>query len=340
MSSEEATEQSSIDPFSEMNRYDERHEEWPSAEVYEQPRRTLANNWAKFHAAQDCGARNVAFVESTHSRPLSEKYEYRLRCWECGYRIDEAEVLFIGGDWYSEHGWLTYGKAIEDLYLPPDRVLELGPDPDRDELVRALNLGRIEREASVFGLTFGNERYYECEDCGKETFLVFDDRCRMCYDGEWTDRMQQTVNAAERSIRERNHSFVHRLEQHVDPFSIKGRAFTDKILWRRHSEENVPRMVEVVQCLKDDHDGHWEYVLADLTHTNEWRYHEDDVQACFYDTGLYSESAKPIMDEDIRGAYQHVCEHSFHDVHDAETGEVTGQQCFHCRKTVRGESSE
>lgn len=325
--------QTSIDPFREINRYDERDEDWPSAEVFEEPRRTLGNYWMKFHAARDCGARKVAYVENTNHRPTSEKYEYSLRCWQCGHRVDEDEVLFVGGEWFNQVGWLEYGNTIEDLWMPPERVVELGPDPGQDELVKALNLSRIEREASVFGLTFGNERYYKCEDCGKETFLTFDDKCRMCYDGEWTDRMQKTVNAAEDSIRKRNNSFVHKVEQEIDPFSIKGRAFEDKILWRRHDAENVPKLVEVKQCLKDDSDGHWEYVLTDMTHTSEWRYHEDDLADCFWDTRLHNrDHPKPVMDDRIREVYQRVCEHSFHTVHDAETAEPTGEQCIDCRK--------
>lgn len=301
------TEQQKPDTFSEMNRYDERDEDWPSAEVFEEPRRTLGNNWAKFHAARDCGARNVAFVENTTHRPISETYEYSIRCWQCGHHVDEDEVLFIGGDWWHEHGCLEYGKTLEDLFIPPERVLELGPDPDRDELVDALTLSRIERNASVFGLTFGNERYVECEDCGKETFLVFDDKCRMCYDGEWTERMQQTVNAAETSIRERNDSFVHRLEQEIDPLSIKDRAFEDKILWRRHDRERAPKLVVVTQCLQDDADGHWEYVLQDPTLTERHQYRQEDLADCFWDTGLYARDVtKPVQDDRIRALWNRV----------------------------------
>lgn len=301
--------QTSIDPFHELNRYDERGEDWPSAEVFKEPRRTLGNRWAKFHAARDCGSRNVAFVENTTHRPTSEKYEFSLRCWQCGHEIDEDEVLFIGGDWFSEHGWMEYGRPLEDLWIPPERVLELGSDPDRDELVHVLNLCRIERNASFHGVSFKNEQYDECEDCGKETMLRFDRRCRMCYDGEWTDQMQSTVESLGISVRERNHSFVHRLESEIDPLSINGRAFEDKILWRRHDAENVPKLVEVTQCLKDDSDGHWEYVITDMTHTSEWRYHEDDLGDCFWDTGLYNnEYAKPVQDDRIREVWERVRE--------------------------------
>lgn len=306
--SDSPTEQTKIAPYMEMNRYDEREKEWPSAEVYEAPRRTLANGWAKFHAERDCGRRSVRFVESDRHRSVSEKYEFNLRCSQCGYEIPEEEVLFIGGDWYTETGWLEAARSIEDLWLPPERVLELGPNPEQDDLIQAIRLTRIEQKASVFGVAFGNEQYRECEDCGKETMVRFDDRCRMCYDGEWTERMQEVLNGIGISIRERNNSFVHRLEQNVDPFSIHDRAFTDKILWRRHAEEPAPKLVEVTQCLQDDADGHWEYILADLTHTEYHRYHEDDLADCFWDTGLYhQEGSKPVADERLRELYERVC---------------------------------
>jgi hypothetical protein len=299
------TRQTSIDPFREMNRYDDRHEDWPSDAVHEPPRRTLGEYWAKFHATRDCGARNVAFVENTTSRSLGPKWQYSLRCWDCGYRIEEDDILFIGGDWYSKHGWREYGKPLEDLHLPRERVLELGPDPDRDELVRALNLTRIEQSASTFGLTFGSESYYECEDCGQETFFRFDNRCRMCYDGEWTDRMQETVDRAVTSILERNDSFAHRLEREIDPLSM-GKAYQGMILWRRNDEESVPKLVEVTQRFEDCDDGHLEYVLMDVTHTTRHQYHEDDLQDCFYDTGLRNDEPKPVMDDRIREVWTRV----------------------------------
>lgn len=327
------TEQTQIDPFRKLNRYDDRDADYRSSVVYEPPRRTLANGWRKFHATRECGSDRVRYVEGSGSVASSGKYDYDLRCWSCGHRVDEDEVLFVGGDWYAEHGWQHFGRPLDDLSLPADRVLDLGPDPDQDELVRALNLTRIEQSASVHGLSFGNEKYSECEDCGNETFLLFDETCRMCYDGEWTDRMQQTLAAAERSIRVRNGSFVHRLESEIDPLSIKGRAFEDKILWRRHDAEHVPKLVEVKQCLTDDSDGHWEYVLTDMAHTSEWRYHEDDLADCFWDTGLYNDDhTKPVQDDRIREVYQRVCDHSFSEVHDRETHAVVGEQCLHCRK--------
>lgn len=82
--------------------------------------------------------------------------------------------------------------------------------------------------------------------------------------------------------------------------------------------------------------GHLEYVLMDPTHTDRWQYHEDDLEDCFWDTGLRNEEVKPIMDERIREIFQRVHEHLFRTVHDSEMGEPDGEKCITCRKR-RGE---
>lgn len=302
-------EQAKIDTYREMNRYDGSGADYPSDKVFAHPRRTLHNGWRKFHAANDCGRGKVAYVERTGTRPPGENYEHMLRCWECGHRVDEEDVLFIGGDWYSQHGWQEYGTPIESVYIPPKRVLDLGPDPDQDELIDALQISRTEQQAGPSaGGPIREEQWNECENCGNPVPMRFDRRCRMCYDGEWTERLQESLNAFENKVREwHNDSHVHLLEKHVDPFSIKGRAFEEKILWRRHDEESVVKLVEVKQCLQDDSDGHWEYILTDVTHTMEWRYHEDDVADCFWDTGLYnSDHPKAVMDDRIREVWERV----------------------------------
>jgi hypothetical protein len=334
---ESDTQQASIDPFREMNRYDDRDEDWPSAAVFEEPRRTLGNYWRKFHAARDCGTDNVRFVENTTTRPISEEYEYRLYCWNCRHEVPEDEVLFVGGDWYSEHGWLHYERPLEDLFIPDERVLDLGPDPDREELAHALNLCRIEREAGPHvGGPIRPEQWRACEDCGHDVPLRFDDRCRMCYDGEWTGRMQQSLVAYERKIREwHNHSFVHRLEHKVDPLSVGGKPGEGEVLYRRHAREGTTKLVIVTKRLEDLDDGHREYELTDPTYTRYWQYREEDLADCFWSTGLYDRHSHGVDDEEIRQAYQHVCDHSFSEVHDPETHAVAGEQCIHC-KTRRG----
>ena len=303
---DEPPRQQKLDLYREMNRYDGRHAEWPSAAVFEPPRRTLANYWRKFHAARDCGAAKVSFLEETGHKPVSDKYEYRLFCWDCGHEIDEDEVLFIGGDWYSQHGWLTYGRPLDDLRLHRDRVLELGPDPDREALERALRLTRIEREASVYGVAFGNETYRECEDCGQETLLRFDDRCRMCYDDEWTERMTETIEVLAREVRERNGSFRHRLSKKLDPLAPADTAGEGEMLWRRHDAEQTAKLVEVVQRLEDYDSGAMYYKLSDPTHTEYWTYHEDDLRDCFWSTGLYNKTVKPVENDRIREVWNRV----------------------------------
>ena len=327
-------EQTSIDPFRELNRYDDHDTDFRSSAVYDMPRRTASNGWRKYHADRDCGSRRVRYVESDASVYSSDKYDYDLFCWDCGYPIPESEVLFVGGDWYREHGWKHFGRPLEDLFLLPDRVLELGPTPDRDELVDALEVSRIEREASVPHMfSFGkSDAFDDCTECGSAVPVRFDERCRMCYDGEWTDRMDATIEALARSVRERNNSFRHRLPTQLSPTEPGASPMRGTILWRRHDAEGTTKLVEVTQRLEDADDGHMEYVLSDPTHTQRWQYHEDDLEDCFWDTGLSSDEVKPVMDDRIRAVWQRVCDHSFSEVHDSETLEVVGEQCMHCRK--------
>ncbi|WP_135306336.1 hypothetical protein [Haloarcula amylovorans] len=327
------SEQAALDTYRELNRYDDRHKDYRSSAVYESPRRTVGNHWMKFHATRDCGTGKVYYIESTTRGTASEKYGFDLRCWDCGHRVDEDEVLFIGGDWYGQEGILAYGDTADKLNLPADRVLDLGPDPDREELLHALELTHIEQKVGPFaGGPLRPEQGGECEDCDHAVPLLFGDYCRMCYDGEWTERMQNALKAYERKIRVwHNDSFVHRLESHVDPLSTKGRAFEDKVLWRRRDDEDTTKLVVVKQCLQDDADGHWEYVLTDLTHTYEWRYHEHDLADCFWDTCLYDrEQGQPGQEGKLRETHQRVCDHSFHTVYDTETLESIGEQCSKC----------
>lgn len=337
----ETTRQTSIQPFTELNRYDGRDADWPSDEVFTPPRRTLSNWWAKFHATRDCGRRNVRFVEQIGHTSTSEKYHYDLVCWTCGHKIDEDEVLFIGGDWWNEYGWQLYGRGIDSLWLPPERVLELGPDPDESELKRALNLTRIEGHVGPHvGGPIRPEQWSECEDCGHAVPLLFDDRCRMCYDGEWTDRMMNGVIAYEQKVREwHNNSFRHRLENEVDPMTPGDGPGQYEVLWRRHDIEGTTKLVIVTKRLEDRDDDHREYEIADPTYTEYWQYREEDLADCFWSTGLYDKHHKGTSKDDIRAAYQWVCDHSFNEVHDSETMEPVGEQCIHCR-LMKGETPE
>lgn len=294
------TNQSLIDPYREMNRYDHREEEWPSSTVYESPRRTAVNGWAKFHATRGCGKKNVIYVERRTPGLNDEKREYHLRCGSCGHTVDEDEVLFIGGEWYNATGMLKTGETIEDLWLPPERVLELGPDPDQSELVDALDITRIEGQMGIHGVSFGNESYTECETCGHDTLIPFDDKCRMCYDGPITDRMAQTLDALQRSIRERNNSFVHRLESHIDPFTPGDSVAPGRVLWRRRPHEDIPQMVVTRDVLTSEINSRTEYVLGEVTQDEHgiveesvaeitetvYRADSQEIETLFYDTGL------------------------------------------------------
>jgi len=116
--------------------------------------------------------------------------------------------------------------------------------------------------------------------------------------------MQSDVDTLARLVRERNDSFKHRVETQVDPFSIRDRLFEGQILWRRDDSEDIPKLVEVTQCLRDDADGHWEYVLTDMTRSNTWLWHENDVSDRFWDTGLRNDEPKPIHDGRIQRVYE------------------------------------
>jgi hypothetical protein len=223
--------------------------------------------------------------------------------------VPEYEILFVGGEWYSQYGWVAYVRPLEDLRLLKERVLDFGPDPPRDELVSALELTCIEREASFHGVSFGTERYDGCTECGHSTMLTFDRRCRMCYDGEWTDRLTATIAALARSVRKRNGSFVHQIEREVDPLHPTDRAMPEQILWRKRPVEGVPKIVVVEQRLQDDSDGHYEYILVDPVESGEWRYHEDDLAATFYNTGLMvGHWYNAVDDERLRELYEGVSE--------------------------------
>lgn len=285
--------QASVHPFRDMNRYKGRNKDWRSDEVFKPPRRTKTNDWVKYHATSDCGSR-VCYIEDTKSALCEDKYEYKLMCKSCGFEVDEDEVLFIGGQWWKDYGATEYGGTLEDLYLPEERVVGLGPNPDRTQLIEALNITRIENEVELLGINFSKEDCEVCTNCEREALLTFDSRCRMCYDGKWTRRMQESVNAAERTIRERKNSYVHRLQSNVDPLSTTGQGNEGKILWRRHDNEDIPKVVEIKRCLKDPSNGHREYVLTDIKRTTEWLYDEDEVSDCFWDTGMFRQDGDGI----------------------------------------------
>jgi len=307
MSDSETTEQSTLDPHRELNRYDGRHEKWPSKAVFAPPRRTLAEGWQKFHAARDCGSTNVYYIEENGTRHHStDTYEYRLRCGSCGHRVPEDEILFVGGEWYSQYGWQSFGRPIEDLRLPADRVLELGPDPSHDKLVDALELTGVERQVGPHvGGPLRPDQWRECADCGHTVPLRYGEMCRMCYDGEWTDRLTDSLVAFESKLRVHNNSFVHRLETEIDPFAIGDRAHTRTVLWRKPSDHHAPKIAVVERCLQDTDTDQWAYVIRDPSDDSEQLVDHDNLGAWYYDTGLHVESDHAgISDETLREVAQ------------------------------------
>lgn len=282
------TQQTNIDQYRVMNRYDERNQPWPSTTVYESPRRTTRNGWAKFHADRECGRKNVVYVEARSRGITTDKREYRLRCTSCGHFIDEDEVLFIGGKWYNTVGIRHYTRPVDQLMIPPERVLELGPNPDQEELINALEVSWAESQMSTHGLAFGCESYSECEDCGEETFVLFGDQCRMCYGGEITEQMWDVLGSLERSIRERNGSFVHRLPEKVDPLASLDQIPRHRVLWRRCSNpetETYPRVIVIKDLLESQVTGERTYVATDPRDGSTYRISEDEIGELFYDTG-------------------------------------------------------
>lgn len=190
-------EQESIDPFRHQNRYNDRNADWPSEEVFTHPLRTIHNGWQKWHADRDCGRETVNYLENNSGRVAGERYEYVLYCFNCGHKVPENEVLFIEDDWYYDHAMNVHEAMFDDLWLPSERVLELGPNPDMDELLHALDLTRVEKSARSDLLQCGIPAWdgpYECEDCGDEIAARLDGCCDECYDGELTDEMVSSVH--------------------------------------------------------------------------------------------------------------------------------------------------
>jgi hypothetical protein len=297
----DSAQQQRLDSYRVLNRYDERNAEWPSSEVFEPPRRTLANGWMKFHADRNCGSGNLRFIEQT-TTPVSEKYEYKIYCPACGHEVPEQEILFIGGDWYRENGWKTYGRPLDELTISEDRILSLGPNPDQDELMRILNLCRIERQgSSLLSLPGADPQRFECDDCEKEALLTYDGRCRMCYDGEWTQNMTDELEQVVRIIKERNGSFRHRLPTKLTPSSFNSLIPKNLILWRRASEGPPSKLVVVSRRLEDYDSGQMEYIVSSPDEHYSWRYTQDEIDSQFWSTELYNQQSgfASLCDEEL-----------------------------------------
>lgn len=314
--SNNGTKQRPLDMFREMNRYSEYDEDYRSSAVYTQPRRERFNDWRKYHATHDCG-KEVVFVESTGDSLTSERYEYDLFCTACKYRVDEDDVLFIGGEWFEHEGWKHYGRPLSDLRLPPERVLSLGTDPNETEVIEALNITRIEREASFPHMMnwHDDDKLYEkfeaCETCEFEVPILFDGNCRMCYNGPWTQRLSQALAALERTIRvHRNDSFVHRLENHIDPFHI-GEPLVGSILWRKkeitENDKPIPKLCVMIDRYKNMDTGDGLYLVASPTRTKSLYLDRSEIEEWFWDTRLTCDNVdEPLQSDRLSELYQRV----------------------------------
>lgn len=107
------------------------------------PQKHNRNGWKKYHAKMDCGAETVWYTEN----PWRTGDPWQLYCARCGRAVEKEEVLMINDSWYyefdEEHGMV---RSFDDLHLAPDRVLELGPDPDGEELIEAIAEQKKENE--------------------------------------------------------------------------------------------------------------------------------------------------------------------------------------------------
>lgn len=92
--------------------------------------------------------------------------------------------------------------------------------------------------------------------------------------------------------------------------------------------ERVEPLLEVVTRYRDIDTGQMEYELSCPSHTGYYQYHQEDVDDLFVDTGLTNDERKPIMDDEIRSAYQELHDHSW-----TETVSKS-LQCPHCRMTI------
>lgn len=107
------------------------------------PQKHNRNGWKKYHTRLDCGSETVWYAEN----PWRTDGPWQLYCAKCGRGVGEDEVLFINDSWYyefdEEHGMT---RLFDRLHLSPERVLDLGPDPDGEVLVDAIAAQKEENE--------------------------------------------------------------------------------------------------------------------------------------------------------------------------------------------------
>lgn len=307
---ENSTQQQKLDLYRVLNRYPNATDDFRSDAVYKPPLRTLTNWWQKYHARHDCG-HVVRYIESSTSVVHSDKYEFDLYCTRCKHRVDETDVLFIGGDWFEQHGWEFFERPLEDLRLPAHRVCELGPDPDREELEDALTITRIERNASIPPMMAWKDdelfdKFKACNECENDVPIRFDGLCRMCYDGPWTDRLMQSIHALSNAIRVNwNDSFAHRVTDKIDP-EHPSSISPGSVLWRWVNTDDVaaeyPKVIVVTNSYTNDGDETLLKVLPLHDMTENIYMEATDVADVYWDTSLYCRNPESPCDNDAVAA--------------------------------------
>lgn len=122
----------------------------PPDGVFITPLRTTANGWQKYHAKRGCGARSVRYVENTATpQRTTDRYDWKLYCYDCGHLISWDEVLYISEEWFYSRDSAFGHQLFDNLHLSEEQVLELGPDPMEAELVDAIQTAFNEREESL-----------------------------------------------------------------------------------------------------------------------------------------------------------------------------------------------
>jgi hypothetical protein len=100
-----------------------------------------------------------------------------------------------------------------------------------------------------------------------------------------------------------------------------------------YEQKRVEPLLQVHHRYLDIDGARYEYELSCPTLTGYYRYPVDHLEDSFEDTGLTNDnpSHKAIEDDEIRELYQELCDHSWHAIHDRETGEQIGEGCIHCK---------
>lgn len=122
----------------------------PPDEIFLRPLRTAANGWQKYHAARECGAKGVYYIENTSTpQRTTDRYDWKLACGMCDHHIRWDEVLFISEEWFYSRNQAFGYEMFDNLRLSEEQVLDLGPDPMESKLVDAIQTAFENRERAI-----------------------------------------------------------------------------------------------------------------------------------------------------------------------------------------------